>query len=210
MSLNNDQLKEYEMLKNEQLKIQEIKNKLYTWGIAGMVILLGFAVNNQENPLSFIIALIPAIFMPFLYLWSHNLDYTGHRISKYIRKKIEPTMWMEVEENEGWENWARNYRKDEVKGESPRFIFTMPWSKRMKTPKHGRLSPTLFNILFLLFIPLSVGVSIFLAFKIEDKFKPVINCDIKQLIIAIVAALSFALYWHFWRSARFDKKRLEC
>jgi len=107
MALNNAQIKEGEMLKNEQLQIQERIHNLYTWGIAGMAILWGFAISNYNHTCSFAIALVPAVCAPFLFLWARDLAYSGHRIAKYLRDKFEPMIW-EKSNKIGWELWVKN------------------------------------------------------------------------------------------------------
>lgn len=199
MPPNNAQIKEYEMLRNEQLHVQERIHKLYTWGIAGMAVLWGFAINNHDKSFSFTIALVPAICTPFLFLWARDLAYTGYRISKYIREKFEPIIW--EEDKIGWESWVKNYRESK---EKPAVL--NPWSKEIENGKKGRLAVPLYNILFLFTIPLSVLLSTYLAFGNKLDWSLALK---KFLVIVLVLIFSSLLYLYLWRCTNFNRKRLE-
>ena len=206
MKMDDPRIKEYEMLKHEQLKVQDRMHNLYIWGIAGMAILWGFAINNQDKVFSYLIALVPALTMPFLFLWARDLDYTGHRIAKYIKENIEPLMWGE---EGGWETWVNAYRMNEEIGESPQFF--NPWSRIKKDkPMHGRLGVALYNILFLLIIPLSLSLASYLAFITRKDNKLTWSFDQEKLTVIVLALLvSCGLYWYFQRVIQFNRQRLK-
>lgn len=202
MSLKDDQIKLYEMLRSEQLHCQERIHNLLIYGIVATAILWGYAIDKMQLRFSYLIALIPAVYAPFLFSWARELSYSGHRIAKYVREVLEPKITNGTK-NQGWEHWVENYREMYEK----RKWFSFSNAKDTNIILGFRLYDTMFPII----IVFSIALSIFLARSREGSCKSSIAIFLgttEGIEIIFMGVICLMIYGYFKHCAEYNKKQL--
>lgn len=107
MSKNTKNLmEEWKQLRQEGDRKHDFVERLVLTTIAGNLAIYSFAFSLHElAPLNAFIALLPIFLTTMSYFWILGYLYSGLRIIRYIKEKLEPDMGL------GWEDWIQEPRE---------------------------------------------------------------------------------------------------
>jgi hypothetical protein len=148
-------LSEYSSLREESLRALQVQNTIMQFGIAGIAVLIGVALQNSDPILSILILLflVPLLAIFLVNIWAGELTRVV-RASNYIsglEEKINAVIGGEVPAL-GWEGWLRRIQNFDCTGTIERSSLPSLYSKLLPSLSAATLlSKPTSNFLILLY-----------------------------------------------------------
>jgi len=116
--LTDAQLEEYRQLKAESRTKGERALQLTMFALAAFGAIWTLCLSKQSaSDHSRYAALVPGLLSAVLMYWVKQLEFSGHRIAKYLRDVLEPIVWGRqpheggTTDPPGWESWISTNRE---------------------------------------------------------------------------------------------------